>query len=50
MPRSSTCAPPLAPDNPWLAWALYLAHATAEARGWAATAPGDAAHTGQTAG
>ena len=23
-----------APDNPWLAWALYLAHATAEARGW----------------
>lgn len=26
-----------APDNPWLAWALYLAHTTAEARGWAPT-------------
>jgi integrase len=24
-----------APDNPWLAWALYLAHSLAEARGWA---------------
>lgn len=24
-----------APDNPWLAWALHLAHAIAEARGWA---------------
>lgn len=24
-----------APDNPWLAWALYLAHSIAEARGWA---------------
>lgn len=23
-----------APDNPWLAWALYLAHTVAEARGW----------------
>ena len=23
-----------APDNPWLAWALHLAHITAEARGW----------------
>jgi hypothetical protein len=23
-----------APDNPWLAWALHLAHTTAEARGW----------------
>jgi len=22
------------PDNPWLAWALHLAHATATARGW----------------
>ncbi|WP_244945331.1 site-specific integrase [Couchioplanes caeruleus] len=22
------------PDNPWLAWALHLAHTTAEARGW----------------
>jgi integrase len=22
------------PDNPWLAWALHLAHATAAARGW----------------
>ncbi|GAA2039344.1 hypothetical protein GCM10009839_46600 [Catenulispora yoronensis] len=22
------------PDNPWLAWALYLAHNLAEARGW----------------
>ena len=26
------CAP--APDNPWLAWALHLAHARAEARGF----------------
>lgn len=25
-------APP--PDNPWLAWALYLAHGIAEGRGW----------------
>src|SRR4029453_18182653 len=24
-----------APDNPWLAWALHLAHTIAEARGWA---------------
>ena len=24
-----------APDNPWLAWALHLAHRLAEARGWA---------------
>ncbi|MFY1632384.1 integrase [Solwaraspora sp. WMMB335] len=24
-----------APDNPWLAWALHLAHTNAEARGWA---------------
>jgi integrase len=24
-----------APDNPWLAWALRLAHTNAEARGWA---------------
>ena len=24
-----------APDNPWLTWALYLAHNLAEARGWA---------------
>ncbi|WP_219824201.1 integrase [Actinokineospora auranticolor] len=24
-----------APDNPWLAWALHVAHTTAEARGWA---------------
>jgi hypothetical protein len=23
-----------APDNPWLAWALHIAHTTAEARGW----------------
>jgi len=23
-----------APDNPWLAWALHLAHLTGEARGW----------------
>jgi hypothetical protein len=23
-----------APGNPWVAWALHLAHATAEARGW----------------
>jgi hypothetical protein len=23
-----------APDNPWLAWALHLAHTMAEARGW----------------
>lgn len=23
-----------APDNPWLAWALHLAHTSAEARGW----------------
>jgi len=23
-----------APDNPWLAWALHLAHTTAENRGW----------------
>jgi len=23
-----------APGNPWLAWALHLAHVTAEARGW----------------
>jgi integrase len=22
------------PENPWLAWALYLAHTAAEARGW----------------
>lgn len=22
------------PDNPWLAWALYIAHTIAEARGW----------------
>ncbi len=22
------------PDNPWLAWGLYLAHQTGEARGW----------------
>ncbi|MEV6350506.1 integrase [Actinoplanes sp. NPDC051851] len=26
------------PDNPWLAWALHLAHTTAEARGWRPTA------------
>ncbi|MDZ5447925.1 integrase [Micromonospora sp. 4G57] len=26
------------PDNPWLAWALHLAHTTAEARGWEPTA------------
>ncbi|WP_190816714.1 hypothetical protein [Saccharopolyspora pogona] len=26
------------PDNPWLAWALYLAHTVAETRGWAPTA------------
>lgn len=25
-----------APDNPYLAWALHLAHATAETRGWSA--------------
>lgn len=25
------------PDNPWLAWALHLAHTTAEARGWKPT-------------
>jgi integrase len=25
-----------APDNPYLAWALHLAHATGEARGWSA--------------
>ena len=25
------------PDNPWLAWALHLAHTTAEARGWIPT-------------
>jgi integrase len=24
----------LCPDNPWLAWALHIAHTTAEARGW----------------
>ncbi|ROP37338.1 integrase [Saccharothrix texasensis] len=24
-----------APDNPWLGWALHLAHTAAEARGWA---------------
>jgi integrase len=24
-----------APDNPWLAWALHIAHTTAVARGWA---------------
>jgi integrase len=24
------------PDNPWLAWALHLAHVTAAARGWSA--------------
>ncbi|MEU7874296.1 integrase [Dactylosporangium sp. NPDC049140] len=23
-----------APDNPWLAWALHVAHSTGEARGW----------------
>lgn len=27
-----------APDNPWLAWALYLAHTIAEARGWSPVA------------
>ncbi|MFC4853966.1 integrase [Actinophytocola glycyrrhizae] len=26
-----------APDNPWLAWALHLAHRLAEVRGWAPT-------------
>jgi integrase len=26
------------PDNPWLAWALYLAYRVAEARGWKPTA------------
>ena len=33
-PRRLTCAAAPAPDNPWLAWALHLAHTTAEARGW----------------
>lgn len=26
------------PDNPWLAWALHLAHSIAQARGWKPTA------------
>lgn len=29
-----------APDNPWLAWALHLAHLNAEARGWGRVARG----------
>jgi integrase len=33
------------PENPWLTWALYLAHQMAEARGWSAVTRGSMQRT-----